>query len=136
LDTSDKLFSAKKALLEEADLEPEEQLFNVEATKPPSLLLMGFLRIAAMDSEEELKSGKAALEGSVSEANEVKAKAALKELLQDRRQFLKQARANAQQAGEKGKETLVRKEVVEIVLSLLDSEEAAVDSLDSRLSEL
>jgi multidrug resistance efflux pump len=88
---------------------------------------MAYMRIPHMQDKEELKRADDAVRGQVSEENERAAIELLRATVATRRTELKEARAKARECKAAGQETLVRAEVADMVLQLLDSEDAALD---------
>lgn len=72
-------------------------------------------------------------EGPLAPVNEKRALARLQTLLDTRRKFIAEAKDTALKAGEQGQETRVRRSVATTVADLLDSEAAAVKSLERRI---
>lgn len=131
--SSDALYARKAELLARLGLSPSSQLFDLQVTQEPSELLFAYQRIAVISDPQELDGAEKAGEGPLAPVNEKRALARLQTLLDTRRKFIAEAKDTALKAGEQGQETRVRRSVATTVADLLDSEAAAVKSLERRI---
>ena len=131
LATDDPLYEAKRDALAKLGIKSEGQIWDIQHGKKPSDKLWAYLRIACLH-KGELAQADAAMRGQVSEDNERRAKALLGQTVKARREFLSDSRAAVAAAKARGQQTLVRAEVADIVLQLLDSEWAALDDFSAK----
>jgi hypothetical protein len=132
LPPADPLYSEKKEALAKLGVKADGQIWDVRTGQEDSKLLMPYFRIVSME-RDELSLADSAVNGEISEGNEVRARAALKSTVEERAMFLRAARGKVADARLAGKEKLVRAEVADLVLQLLASEEAALTAFRTRL---
>ena len=115
IDEKDPYFAQKEEILKARGMVAVEQLFDIRHDTDPMGPLINYFRIREISNEADLTKVQTNYGEMLSEGNEARAKIFMRRIIQDRKDFIDDARARLKEAYMAGQESLVRKEVADII---------------------